>query len=133
MKRVVLFLVLLGLTLHLSGCKNSSQEVVGPTQLYNQFNLAVHNSDYETFSTQLALNSEVLSQDEFLTLREEHSCMGSSFVSLLIFSYPVESGSDIPFVIECVETEDSERPYAIVGVTELPKDLADQMYEILNS
>lgn len=132
MKKTISFVCMLGLMLLLfSACSSSSQGLDEPVQLLNRFKLSLAAGDYETFSTQLALNGEAMTSDEFFALKEDYASMDSSHVSQLLFLFPVDR-EGVPLIIEYVQTPEEGKPYAISRVISLPEDTAGLLYDALN-
>ena len=102
-----------------------------PFQLLNRFKLALGAGDYETFSTQLALNDEIMTSEEFFALQADYASTDSSSVSQLLFLYPL-NGNGESILIEYVQTGEAERPYAISRVIRVPREMADLLQEALN-
>ena len=116
----------------LTACEGSSQGMNEPLQLLNRFKLALGAGDYETFSTQLALNRDAMTSEEFFALSEDWPSTESSFVSQQLFLFPTD-GDGVSVIIEYVSTPGEEKPYAISRVIRLPEDMANLLYEALNA
>lgn len=132
MKKVVpVAFIIFFLLISFCSCSSSNHFPDQPYQMLNRFQLTLMNGDYETFSTQLALNDEVLSQEEFLSLQDWQSTKGTSKISQILFLFPID-GDSASLLIEYVPIPEREDGYAISKVLELSEETGSLLCEALN-